>query len=114
MARLPRRARLGRARAADAHGHLLRGDRRRIVGHARAQPARLRQRRRRGRARRDERRARRAALLPSQSGTYYVAAHASAGSGIFEVRAFRGPTGLEIRMDDIFREAAPPEAVEAR
>lgn len=53
-------------------------------------------------------------FCPSQSGTYYVAAHASAGSGIFEVRAFRGPTGLEIRIDDIFREAAPPEVVEGR
>lgn len=53
-------------------------------------------------------------FCPSQSGTYYVAAHASAGSGVFEVRAFRGPTGLEIRIDDIFREVAPPESPEGR
>ena len=47
-------------------------------------------------------------FCPSQSGPYYVAAVASAGSGLFEVRTFRGPTGLEIRMDDVFREVAPP------
>ncbi len=47
-------------------------------------------------------------FCPSQSGTYYVAVVASAGSGLFEVRTFRGPTGLEIRMDDVFREVAPP------
>ncbi len=58
----------------------------------------------------------RAALrfCPSQSGTYYVAAHAAAGSGVFEVRTFRGPTGLEIPMDDVFREVAPAESPEAR
>lgn len=50
----------------------------------------------------------RAALrfCPSQSGTYYVAAQAAIGSGLFEVRTFRGPTGLEIRTDDLFREVA--------
>lgn len=46
-------------------------------------------------------------FCPSQSGTYYVALVAAAGSGLFEVRTFRGPTGLDIRMDDVFREAAP-------
>lgn len=48
-------------------------------------------------------------FCPSQSGTYYVAVHASSGSGLFEVRTFRGPTGLEIRIDDVFREVPPPE-----
>ncbi len=48
-------------------------------------------------------------FCPSQTGTYYVAVHASAGSGLFEVRTFRGPTGLEIRMDDVFREVPPAE-----
>jgi hypothetical protein len=48
-------------------------------------------------------------FCPSQSGTYYVAVHASAGSGLFEVRSFRGPTGLEIRIDDVFREVPPAE-----
>jgi hypothetical protein len=48
-------------------------------------------------------------FCPSQSGTYYIAVHASAGNGLFEVRSFRGPTGLEIRIDDVFREVAPPE-----
>jgi hypothetical protein len=49
-------------------------------------------------------------FCPSQSGTYYVAVHASAGSGLFEVRTFRGPTGLDIRIDDLFREVSPVEA----
>ncbi|HEY8431991.1 MAG TPA: hypothetical protein VIL20_26620 [Sandaracinaceae bacterium] len=53
-------------------------------------------------------------FCPSQSGTYYVAVHASAGSGLFEVRTFRGPTGLEVRIDDIFREVAPAETGEVR
>lgn len=48
-------------------------------------------------------------FCPSESGTYYVAVSASSGSGLFEVRTFRGPTGLEIRMDDVFREVARPE-----
>lgn len=53
-------------------------------------------------------------FCPSQSGTYYLAVHASAGNGLFEVRTFRGPTGLEIRIDDVFREVAPPEPLEDR
>jgi hypothetical protein len=53
----------------------------------------------------------RAALrfCPSSSGTYYIAAQAAIGSGLFEVRTFRGPTGLEIRTDDLFRQVAPTE-----
>jgi hypothetical protein len=46
-------------------------------------------------------------FCPSQSGTYFIAVHAAAGSGLFELRTFRGPTGLEIRIDDLFREVAP-------
>lgn len=42
-------------------------------------------------------------FCPPQSGTYYVAARASAGTGLFGARTFRGPAGLEIRMDDLFR-----------
>lgn len=50
---------------------------------------------------------------PAQSGTYYVTIHASSGSGLFEVRFFRGPTGLEIRVDDLFRAVEPePERTE--
>lgn len=48
-------------------------------------------------------------FCPAQSGTYYVAVQAALGSGLFEVRTFRGPTGLEIRIDDLFREVAPSE-----
>src|SRR5690606_29977201 len=53
-------------------------------------------------------------FCPSQSGTYYLAVSASAGNGLFEVRAFRGPTGLDIRIDDVFREVAPVEPDEKR
>lgn len=48
-------------------------------------------------------------FCPSQSGTYYLTLEASAGSGLFEVRTFRGPTGLDVRTDDVFREASPSE-----
>ncbi len=56
----------------------------------------------------------RAALryCPAQSGTHFATAEASAGTGLFELRWFRGPTGLEIRIDDLFR--TPPEARETR
>ncbi len=54
---------------------------------------------------------------PPQSGMYFVVAKAMEGSGLFSVRRFRGPTGLEIRLDDVYRgpgnRAAterPPEA----
>lgn len=47
-------------------------------------------------------------FCPHQSGTYFVAVQVSAGSGLFEVRSFRGPTGLDVRMDDVFREVAAP------
>lgn len=45
-----------------------------------------------------------AALLfcPAQSGAYYLAVRASAGSGLFAVRSFQGPTGLDVRVDDVF------------
>lgn len=53
----------------------------------------------------------RAALLfcPTQTGTYYLTTRASAGSGLYQLRTFRGPTGLDIRTDDLFREAPPAE-----
>jgi hypothetical protein len=53
-------------------------------------------------------------FCPHQSGTYFVAVQVSAGSGLFEVRSFRGPTGLDVRMDDVFREAQVPEPSEGR
>ncbi len=53
-------------------------------------------------------------FCPHQSGTYYLAVQVSAGSGLFEVRAFRGPTGLDIRMDDVFREVQVAEPMENR
>lgn len=49
---------------------------------------------------------------PVQSGTHFATAEASAGTGLFELRWFRGPTGLDIRIDDLFRTA--PATGEAR
>ena len=45
-------------------------------------------------------------FCPAQHGTYYVAVQASAGSGLFAARSFRGPTGLDVRTDDLFRDSA--------
>ena len=42
---------------------------------------------------------------PAQSGTYYLAVRASAGSGLYAVRKYAGPTGLDIRLDDVFPDA---------
>ncbi len=54
----------------------------------------------------------RAALLfcPTQTGTYYLTVRATAGGGLYQVRTFRGPTGLEIRTDDLFRQVPGPRA----
>ena len=49
-------------------------------------------------------------FCPTQTGTYYVTVRASAGSGLYEVRTFEGPTGLDIRTDDLFRDALDPAA----
>ncbi len=46
-------------------------------------------------------------FCPTQTGTYYVTVRAAAGSGLYEVRTFRGPTGLDIRTDDLFRDVVP-------
>lgn len=43
---------------------------------------------------------------PAQTGTYYATARASAGSGVFAVQRFKGPTGLTVRIDDVFRGVA--------
>ena len=50
----------------------------------------------------------RAALqfCPPHSGTYYLAARAASGDGIVALRIFEGPSGLDVRVDDLF---APPE-----
>jgi hypothetical protein len=47
-------------------------------------------------------------FCPSQSGTYFVTVSASAGSGLYELRSFRGPTGLDVRIDDLFRQQPAP------
>jgi hypothetical protein len=41
---------------------------------------------------------------PPHAGTHYTAALATAGTGLFAVRRYAGPTGLDIRLDDLFRE----------
>jgi hypothetical protein len=53
-----------------------------------------------------------AAILycPPHVGTYYRAALATSGTGLFAVRRYAGPTGLDVRLDDLFRGApAAPE-----
>lgn len=48
---------------------------------------------------------------PPHAGTYYVAALATSGTGLFAVRRYQGPTGLDLRLDDLFRDgpgAEPP------
>ncbi|MCB9591609.1 MAG: hypothetical protein H6719_02650 [Sandaracinaceae bacterium] len=49
-------------------------------------------------------------FCPTQTGTYYLTARATAGSGLYQLRTFRGPTGLEIRTDDLFRDVPASEA----
>jgi hypothetical protein len=44
---------------------------------------------------------------PPHAGTHYVAALATAGTGLYAVRRYAGPTGLEVRLDDLFREVSP-------
>ncbi len=45
---------------------------------------------------------------PPHAGTHYTAALATAGTGLFAVRRYAGPTGLDIRLDDLFREPPAP------
>lgn len=49
-------------------------------------------------------------FCPAQNGAYFVAVRAAAGSGLYAARAFRGPTGLSFRVDDVLRSIAPPPA----
>jgi hypothetical protein len=42
-------------------------------------------------------------FCPAQNGTYFLAARAPAGSGLFAIRGFRGPTGLAFRVEDVLR-----------
>lgn len=44
---------------------------------------------------------------PPHGGTRYVAALATAGTGLFGVRRYVGPSGLDVRIDDLFRAWAP-------
>ncbi|AKF06820.1 hypothetical protein DB32_003969 [Sandaracinus amylolyticus] len=49
-------------------------------------------------------------FCPAQNGTYFVAVRASAGSGLYATRTFRGPTGIAFRVDDVLRAVAPAVA----
>ena len=51
----------------------------------------------------------RAALeyCPPQSGTFYAAVTARIGNGLVALRSFVGPTGLAIRLDDLFGDPPP-------
>lgn len=44
---------------------------------------------------------------PTQSGTYYLVARSRTGNGLFAARRFAGPTGLVVRVDDLFPEDKP-------
>lgn len=46
-------------------------------------------------------------FCPAQSGTYYAASRSAAGSGLYAASAFRGPTGLAFRVEDVLRAIAP-------
>jgi hypothetical protein len=41
-------------------------------------------------------------LCPTHSGTYYLGVRADAGSGLVRVDLLSGPTGLDVRLDDLF------------
>jgi len=47
---------------------------------------------------------------PAHTGTYYVAALATDGTGLFAIRRYSGPPGLEVRLDDLFPEPPAGEA----
>ncbi len=49
-------------------------------------------------------------FCPVASGTFYAVVRATAGSGLFGVRLFRGPTGLDVSPSDLIQlpsESAP-------
>lgn len=46
-------------------------------------------------------------FCPPHSGTYYLAARSVAGSGIVALRVFEGPSGLDVRVDDLFGPSEP-------
>lgn len=47
---------------------------------------------------------------PPQSGTHYLGVRATVGNGLFAVRRFRGPTGLDVHADELFPKPSPPPA----
>ena len=56
-----------------------------------------------------------AAYCPPHPGVHYLAVQAESGTGLFGVQLFRGPSGLDMRLDDVFGDPArPPSDVEVR
>jgi hypothetical protein len=51
-------------------------------------------------------------FCPAQNGTYFVASRASAGSGLYAARDFRGPTGLAFPLEDVLQAISPIPAAE--
>lgn len=45
---------------------------------------------------------------PPQSGLHYLGVRAAKGNGLYAVRRFRGPTGLDVRVDGLFPEPVAP------
>jgi hypothetical protein len=50
---------------------------------------------------------------PPHPGTYYLTARATEGAGLFAVRRYAGPAGLDVRVDDLFGPAAQSSDVAA-
>jgi hypothetical protein len=48
-------------------------------------------------------------FCPAHAGTYYVGALATRGTGLFAVRRYAGPTGLDLQLDDLFGGVPPTE-----
>ncbi len=51
-------------------------------------------------------------FCPAQNGTYFVASRASAGSGLYAARDFRGPTGLALSLEDVLQAISPISSAE--
>jgi hypothetical protein len=48
---------------------------------------------------------------PPQSGVFYLGVEATAGNGLYGVRTFRGPNGLDVPTEDIVRAAEPERSL---
>jgi hypothetical protein len=53
-------------------------------------------------------------FCPAHTGTYYLGVRADAGSGLVHVALLSGPSGLDVRLDDLFGPHEAPRAEGAR